>query len=140
MTRNSKPKQFTSHLKEIRYKIYMEKLLTDIKDNAANPKLRTYCMLKTDYRKETYLYHISDRFIFTAIYRFRTSSHSLHLETGRHTIPYTPIENRICTFCNLDSIETIDDEIHMLLGCTFHKPELKFLLNLYNHYYNTPLL
>ena len=119
------PKQLTSHLKGIRYKKYADKLLADINDNTANPKLRTYCMFKTEYRKEPYLNHISNRLFFTAISRFRTSSHSLHIETGRHTIPYTPIENRICTFCNLNSI---DDEIHMLLRCTFHKPERKIFI------------
>ena len=77
-------------------------------------------MFKTDFRKESYLLHISNRLFFTAISRFRTSSHSLHIETGRHTIPYTPIENRLCTFCNLKSV---DDEIHMLLRCTFHNQE-----------------
>ena len=82
-------------------------------------------MFKTHFTKEPYLLHVSNRRFFTAISRFRTSSHSLHIETGRHTIPYTPIENRICNFCDLKSI---DDEIHMLLRCPFNNPEREILI------------
>ena len=55
-----------------------------------------------------------------AISRFRSSSHQLFIETGRHTIPKTPLNERICKYC--DKYE-IDDEIHMTLSCTFHKTE-----------------
>ena len=115
--------------KDNRYKLFIENILSNI---TINPKLRTYCLFKTDYIKEAYLFHVHNRQFFTAISRFRTSSHSLKIETGRHTIPYTPIENRLCSFCNLNSI---DDEMHMLLNCTFHKIERANLFKSKQHFF-----
>ena len=115
-----------AQLKETRYKNYMQSLITGINDITLNPKLRTYCLFKTDYRREAYLNHIHHRSFLTAISRFRTSSHSLHIETGRHTIPYTPIENRLCSFCDSNSV---DDEMHMLLKCKFHETERENLMS-----------
>ena len=46
--------------------------------------------------------------------RFRTSSHKLHIEIGRYTIPKTPIDSRICKNCNINLVE---DELHFLLSC-----------------------
>ena len=88
------PKRLLSELKEERYKNFMAKYFIDINDNASKPKLRTYYLFKTEYRKEAYLYQICNRNFFTALSRFRTSSHSLHIETGRHARPYTPVEDR----------------------------------------------
>ena len=103
----------------------MDKFFKDIEDATSNPILRTYCQFKKDYRKEPYLIHASNRNYLTAISRFRTSSHSLHIETGRHTTPITPKALRICNFCQLNSI---DDERHMLLECPFHNPEREILI------------
>ena len=44
----------------------------------------------------------------------RISSHSLRIEKGRYTIPKTPIDERICLYCNLNCIE---DEKHLLTEC-----------------------
>ena len=41
----------------------------------------------------------------------RTSSHQLQIEIGRYTIPKTPINDRTCKNCNLNSVE---DELHFL--------------------------
>ena len=109
-------KQYTCQLKETRYKQYIEKWNIDINDSAANPILRTYRIFKTDFGKEAYFSLVSKRNFLTAIARFMTSSHSLHIEKGRHTIPTTPIENRKCLFCLLNKV---DDEFHMLLECDF---------------------
>jgi hypothetical protein len=57
--------------------------------------------------KKTYCY----------IARFRTSSHNLRIETGRHENPKTPLEERICNKCSSNEIE---DELHCLLNCSFH--------------------
>ena len=122
---NVSPRRLISQLKDIRYTNFIEKFFADINDSASNPILRTYCLFKSDYRRESYLHHASNRNLLTAISRFRTSSHSLHIETGRHTVPITPKENRICKFCQLNEI---DDEIHMLLKCPFHITERTNLL------------
>ena len=130
------PNRLFTHLKEARYRMYMDSLISNINDITVNPKLRTYRLFKTDYRKEAYLNHIHHRKFLTAISRFRTSSHSLHIETGRHTIPYTPIENRLCSFCDLNSV---DDEMHMLLKCTFHNNERENLMLFVQHSLQSPI-
>ena len=60
-----------------------------------------------------------------SIARFRTSSHNLKVETGRHDRPITPLENRICEKCNNDEVE---DEIHYLLICPAHENSRAILL------------
>ena len=45
---------------------------------------------------------------------FRTSCHSLRIETGRHHKPPTPPEDRLCKFCNSG---IVDDELHFLTKC-----------------------
>ena len=37
------------------------------------------------------------------------------IETGRHVRPVTPVERRLCRFCELDEKE---DEIHTLIQCS----------------------
>ena len=86
----------TSQLRDVRYKSFVENWLENINDTDKNPILRTYCKFKTDFTREAYLQHSNTRKYFTNISRFRTSSHSLHIETGRHTIPITSISDRIC--------------------------------------------
>ena len=51
---------------------------------------------------------------------FRSRSHHFAIETGRHTIPITPVNERLCQLCKG---LLIDDEMHMLLSCEFHFDE-----------------
>ena len=63
-----------------------------------------------------------------SISRLRTSTHSLHIEQGRHR--NTPRESRLCSLCPLRLVES---EEHFLTQCTFfnrYKP--KYDLNLEN--------
>ena len=55
--------------------------------------------------------------MYNNIARFRVSSHNLKIETGRHDIPKTPVEERICEKCTSKEVE---DEIHCLLTCSLH--------------------
>ena len=48
----------------------------------------------------------------TVLTRWRLSNHSLKIETGRYTVPYTPREDRLCTLCR-----TIEDEQHVIFHC-----------------------
>ena len=48
------------------------------------------------------------------IARFRTSSHNLRIETGRHQRPQILAANRVCEKCDLNEVE---DEIHCLIVC-----------------------
>ena len=54
-----------------------------------------------------------------AITRFRVSAHNLHVETGRHHRPRpTPVEDRICMYCNDNMNEkVVEDECHALMVC-----------------------
>ena len=88
--------------------------INEINDNSQQPKLRTYKLFKTDCRIEPYLALQKSRKVLTKIARFRTSSHSLKIETGRHHKPIIPAPNRICEKCTSNFVE---DEIHCLIVC-----------------------
>ena len=60
---------------------------------------------------------------FSAI-DIRISCHPVAIETGRYTMPKTPVENRVCLFCNLNAIE---DEYHVLMECeNYNQERMKF--------------
>ena len=61
-----------------------------------------------------YLSYITDTRHRTALTRLRLSSHSLHIETGRHT--GTDREDRICTLCRTG----VEDESHFLITCPMY--------------------
>ena len=48
--------------------------------------------------------------------RFRLSSHSLLIETGRHDRPPIPRPSRLCTHCPLSSV---GDEHHFVFECPY---------------------
>ena len=76
-------------------------------------KRGTYAKFKTNFVLEKYL--LGTPFSLRANFsRFRVSAHNLAIETGRHTRPVTPVDQRICRECNLNEVE---DEMHVLLRC-----------------------
>ena len=83
--------------------------------NTTSSKLETYCLFKLDTSCESYLNKITLNKYKFALSRFRLSSHNLALETGRYY--NIPKENRICTFCNMNKIES---EYHFLLVCPLY--------------------
>ena len=46
--------------------------------------------------------------------RLRISAHTLAIETGRHTRPKVPVNQRVCQMFNTGAIE---DEIHFVTMC-----------------------
>ena len=51
--------------------------------------------------------------------KLRICSHDLQIETGRYNKPQkTPVEKRICPYCNMQNIE---DEFHFVMECTNYK-------------------
>ena len=54
------------------------------------------------------------------------SSHDLNIERGRYNNLITPINQRICTKCELSAI---DDDIHLFLHCNAMNNEREILLN-----------
>ena len=62
----------------------------------------------------------------STIAKFRMSSHTLAIETGRHAKPKMAKEERKCRYCNLDDVE---DEEHFILQCPLYNEERLSLLN-----------
>ena len=56
--------------------------------------------------------------------QFRLGILPINIETGRFTAPPTPVENRICTVCDQNSVE---NEIHFLIECTLYNTERQAL-------------
>ena len=117
--------KFEQHFYEIRYTRYQQDCLDAINDNRKSSKLRTYKLVKTDYRIEPHLSYIrhNTNGIFTGL---RVSSHKFNIELGRHSRRPIPRDERVCQFCNA---REVDDEIHFPLKCKFHKEERISLLD-----------
>jgi hypothetical protein len=77
-------------------------------------------MFKQAFGCESYLLCIKDHKLRRTLSRLRLSSHDLCIETGRYTKPKTPVENRICTLCNVGIIE---DEYHFIMECERYSNE-----------------
>ena len=87
-------------------------------DGQDHNKLRFYNKLKGSFKLEPYIDKIKNRNQRQWLSRYRTSSHSLRIETGRYTRPVTPIFERKCCYCE-DGF--IDDEKHFILICDIFK-------------------
>ena len=75
---------------------------------------------------------INNSFHRIAINKFRLGNHKLRIETGRHTIPKTPINVRICSFCRSNEIES---EVHFLFSCQLYDSlRLKFFNEITDKY------
>ena len=90
-----------------------------------NSKLRTYCTIKGNFRCEDYLdtLQFNYRRQFT---KLRLSAHKLHVETGRHTRPITPVNDRKCNECATGEIE---DEYHVIMKCNKYANKRQELFN-----------
>jgi exonuclease III len=78
----------------------------------SNNKLRTYQKFKTSLTQEPYLNILRNRTTRKKLAQLRTSSHKLHIETGRYN--KTDLANRTCMICCKNDIE---DEEHFLIHC-----------------------
>ena len=79
-------------------------------------RLKTYCLFKHNFSFEPYLDKIREKKYRIALTKFRTSSHDLFIETGRHI--NVPRIDRKCVQCRSGMIE---NEFHHLLICTKYK-------------------
>jgi len=92
---------------------------------SSSPMLRTYCLLKEKLIVEPYLLvphgGWNDRTLegrrILMITRLRSGCNELRINTGRWES--LPVEERICRLC----AETVEDERHFLLHCTFRDEE-----------------
>ena len=92
-------------------------------DIEKNPIIRTYSKFKQNFEIESYLKYVSNVRYRQALTKFRTSSHDLMIELGRHSPTPININERLCPFCN-----EIEDEIHFLINCPLYSTERHKLL------------
>ena len=95
------------------------KLFDDTRKNNSNNKLRTYRKFKYIFTFEKYLNIIKDAKSRKALTQFRTSSHSLNIEKGRHR--NIPVGERTCPHCP----ESVENEEHFLVTCTKYSEQRK---------------
>ena len=79
--------------------------------------------MKHSYIEENYL-NISNLRQRSIITNLRISCHKLRIETGRYN--RTPLEQRICQFCNLGEVE---DEIYFIVDCPLYSSDRNILFN-----------
>lgn len=78
-----------------------------------SPRLDTYCLFKHSFGIESYFNYIFEPKYRIALTKFRTSSHDLNIETGRHC--NLPRNARICRNCKSGLPE---NEYHFVLICS----------------------
>ena len=74
-------------------------------------KLRIYRKIKTDFKREQYLYADVDKKSLSHFIKIRVSNCNLNIEKGRYL--KFPVEQRICQLCHMD----VEDEFHFLMNC-----------------------
>ena len=92
-------------------------------------KLDTYCQFKITIEPERYLFSVHIRTHMQSLARLRCSSHCLRIEKDRG---FLERNQRTCELCDMDSIE---NEFHFLLVCTFYN-HIRYLY--IPHYFFTP--
>jgi hypothetical protein len=96
--------------------IYKNKWSEFIKRNDTPNKLLNYSTFKENFKLENYILTVplEKRKNFT---KLRISAHDLEIEKGRHNRPKVPSHQRICKYCETNSIE---NECHFLLYCPLY--------------------
>jgi hypothetical protein len=97
-----------------------QKTLWNDKNNVNGNKLRTYRQFKVNLEKEEYLDINIPRYQRMSYTKLRCGVLPLAIETGRYT--RTPLEQRLCTLCNLHKVE---NEVHFLIECPLYA-DLRF--------------
>ena len=78
-----------------------------------NNNLRTYCLIKNEYRMEAYLTSIANRTNRKMLAKLRCSNRPLLIEIGRHL--KMDVDTHKCNLC-----DRIEDEIHFLAECQLY--------------------
>ena len=114
MVLNDNCKEFINHLNQNIHKALINHQLSLLNSNR---KLCFYNFFKKDTKQSVFLDAIINPLHRTAINKFRLGNHQLRIETGRHTVPKTPENLRLCTLCQGKDVE---NESHALFSCTFY--------------------
>ena len=98
--------------------IYSDEWKKSLNADPNNNKLRSFAKYKQSYKLENYLLNTKNHKAKILLTKLRISAHDLHIETGHYHEPKkTPLDQRICHFCNHNLIE---DEIHLILDCDYY--------------------
>ena len=62
-------------------------------------------MFKNDSNKADFLNSIKNNSRKRTVNKFGLGNHRLRIETGKHTIPKSPENTRICSFCHLNEVK-----------------------------------
>ena len=84
--------------------------------------LRFYNKIKHSFWMEKYLFGVKNNKYRTALAKLRSSSHTLAIETGRHSRPKLQVHERLCQVC-----QCIEDETHLMIGCEINTDERSHL-------------
>ena len=87
-------------------------------DGIDHNKLWLYKTLKGSFKQEPYIANVLNRNQRAWLSRYRTSAHSLRVESGRYTYPVTPLSQRVCVYCDSGECDT---EQHAILQCNTFK-------------------
>ena len=82
------------------------------------PKLRFYNKIKHTFGTENYLIGVKNDKFRTALTKLRSSSHTLAIESGRHSRPKVNVHERLHHVC-----QCVEDEIHFMLDCRINSDE-----------------
>ena len=107
--------RFIFDLKDQMYSEFIEDWSRNL---SSFPKLRSYITYKSHFSFEYYLFEVKEFKLRRYIAKVRLSSHDFQIEKGRYD--RTPVEERLCTNCNLRCVE---DEYHVLLQCPRYKDD-----------------
>ena len=78
-----------------------------------NSKVRTYCLIKSEYRMEACLTSIANRTNRNMPAKLRCGNHPLLIEFGRHH--KMDVDTRKCNLC-----DRIENEIHLVTECQLY--------------------
>ena len=93
----------------------------------SKPKLRMYKQIKSTPVTELYLKNFTGSKLRSCLAQIRFGILPLNVETGRFR--GTPLEERICTCCDMDAVE---NECHFLFECELYEELRRTMLNQMN--------
>ena len=111
--------------------IYTQRITDQFKQSwstscCSNSKLSHYVNYKKDLKVEPYIFNIDVNKFRSCLASFRSSSHSLMIEKGRHF--GIPREFRTCFYCE----NCIEDEFHFVMTCpVYSEVRMKYIPNVY---------
>ena len=82
--------------------------------------MKTLNLLKNTPGREQYLAEVTNSKHRTALTRLRLSAHQLEIEAGRWG-QHKSAEDRLCSLCQLEGDNSMEDEIHFLIRCPVYQ-------------------